>query len=467
MAGTIRIKRSKALNFKKLTFLYLVFIVFFFLSTSGDFVHHFNALAKTQASLNDKLKSNYTAHQALLPDEINLKNKANIALQVIDSLLGNFEAFATKTKLKGEKLKEQKFAKNVLNQSAVYVPLNQSLVNFITCFPQNYQQELVPLLGIDPLTFELDQNVKNKLLFELPNAAVPSVLQQLRTTILTESLKYLKWELPEGGMLKINSSSDSSLLLGYKSVYYVGEKIDFDFFSRDSIPPTVSINNMSMTPNYKGRHFQISWTPTLAGEYELEANIGTEFIRQKLKVIKPELRFLETEQEIAAYLSEPFTLTLDKKGLQHIKNLQFYSENAKIETNGDQLIITPLYEGRFTIEMRSGNLTLDQRSLFALKAKAPLVSLRDIAGAATKLTQAHCLESESKYWQVINFNMILISPDGSRKNFKSNSRYLRTELRSLENQMQAGSTIIFDQIRLLNINGISTAIGAPIFIAKQ
>jgi hypothetical protein len=63
--------------------------------------------------------------------------------------------------------------------------------------------------------------------------------------------------------------------------------------------------------------------------------------------------------------------------------------------------------------------------------------------------------------------MILISPDGSRKNFKSNSRYLRTELRSLENQMQAGSTIIFDQIRLLNINGISTAIGAPIFIAKQ
>lgn len=466
MAGTIRIKKSKALNFKKLTFLYLVFIVFFFLSTSGDFVHHFTNLAKTQASLNQKLKDNFNQHQALLPDEINLKSKANLALQIIDSMLGNFESFATKNKLKGEKLKEQKYAKKVLNQSDVYVPLNQAVTQFINCFPLNYQQTLVPLLGIDPLAFELDQNVKNKLFFELPNAAVPSILEQLQTVILTESLKYLKWELPEGGMLKINSSSDSSLLLGYKSVYYVGEKIDFDFFSRDSIPPTVSINHMSMTPNYKGRHFQISWTPTLAGEYELEANIGTEYIRQKLKVIKPALRFLETEQEIAAYLSEPFTLTLDKKGLQHIKNLQFYSENAKIETKGDQLIITPLYEGRFTIEMRSGNLVLDQRSLFALKPKAPLVSLRDIAGASTKLTQAHCLESESKYWQVINFNMILIAPDGSQQSFKSNSRYLRTELRSLEQQMQAGSTIIFDQIRLLNVNGVSTAFGSPIFIAK-
>jgi hypothetical protein len=466
MAGTIRIKKSKALNFKKLTFLYLVFIVFFFLSTSGDFVHHFIALAKTQASLNQKLKSNFKAHQALLPDEINLKNKATIASQIIDSLLGNFETYAEKNTLKGEKLKEQKFAKNVLSKSEIYGPLNQSLINFIACFPQNYQQELVPLLGIDPMAFELDQNAKNKLFFELPNAAVPSVLEQLQSVILTESLKYLKWELPEGGMLKVNSTSDSSLLLGYKSVYYVGEKIDFDFFSRDSIPPTVSINNMSMTPNYKGRHFQISWTPTLAGEYELEANIGNEFINQKLKVIKPALRFLETEQEIAAYLSEPFTLTLDMQGLQHIKNLQFYSENAKIETKGEQLIITPLYEGRFIIEMRSGNLTLDQRSLFALKPKAPLVSLRDIAGANTKLTQAHCLESESKYWQVINFDMILIAPDGSKQIFKSNSRYLRTELRSLEKQMQAGSTIIFDQIRLLNVNGISTAFGSPIFITK-
>jgi hypothetical protein len=249
-------------------------------------------------------------------------------------------------------------------------------------------------------------------------------------------------------------------------VYYVGEKITFDFFSRDSIAPTVSINNMSMTPNYKGRHFQINWTPTAAGDYNLEANIENEFITQKIKVIKPALRFLETEQEIAAYLSEPFTVTLDKTGFQNLKNLNFYSENATIEMAGDQLIITPLFEGRFTIEMRSGNTILDQRYLFALKPKAPTVSIRDIAGARTNLSQAHCLESESKYWQVINFNMVIIAPDGTKQTFKSNSRYLRTELRSLENQMKSGSTILFDQIRLVNVNGTSTTFGSPIFIAK-
>jgi hypothetical protein len=116
--------------------------------------------------------------------------------------------------------------------------------------------------------------------------------------------------------------------------------------------------------------------------------------------------------------------------------------------------------------MRSGNLLLDQRSLFALKPKAPIVSIRDIAGARSKLAQAHCLESESKYWQVIHFNLTLIEPDGSKKYFKSNSRYLRTELRSLENQMKPGSTLLFNQIQLVNINGTSTAFGSPIFIAK-
>lgn len=467
MAATIRIKKSKALNFKKLTFLYLVFIVFFFLSTAGDFVKHFSALRKTQDSLNHQLFSYFNEQKAQVPDEQAIKEKASVAIGLLDSLLMRYDSFAVKQKIKGEKLKEQKFSKRVLNLSAVYLPINKALASFIACFPPNYQTTLISKVGLVQNTDNIRVDAKNTLFFELPNAAVPSVINQLKTVVLTEALKYLKWELPEGGLIKVNSSSDSSLLLGYKSVYYVGEKITFDFFSRDSIAPTISINNMSMTPNYKGRHFQINWTPTLAGEYELEAQVEDEFIRQKIKVIKPALRFLETEQEIAAYLSEPFTVTLDKTGFEAIKNLQFYSENATIERFGDKLIITPLYEGRFTIEMRSGNLILDQRSLFALKPKAPVVSIRDIAGAKSNLSQAHCLESESKFWQVINFNLTLLSPDGSKQRFKSNSRYLRTELRSIENQMKPGSTIIFDQIRLVNVNGVSTAMGSPIFIAKQ
>ncbi len=466
MAGTIRIKKSKALNFKKLTFLYLVFIVFFFLSTSGEFVHHFSALRQTQTQVNAQLLTHFMEQKAQVPDEVLLKNNAILAFTAIDSLLSRYDSFATISKIKGEKLKEQRFSKRILNQAGVYVPINQALANFVSCFPTNYQATLLPKLGLVQTEKGIQTAIKNALFFELPNAAVPSVLNQLKTVVLSEGLKYLKWELPEGGLIKVNSSRDSSLLLGYKSVYYVGEKITFDFFSRDSIAPTVSINNMSMTPNYRGRHFQINWTPTVAGEYALEANVDNEYIRQTIKVIKPALRFLETEQEIAAYLSEPFTVTLDKTGFEYIKNLNFYSENAKIETAGNQLIITPLNEGRFTIEMRSGNLVLDQRSLFALKPKAPLVSIRDIAGAKSNLAQAHCLESESKYWQVIHFNLTLIEPDGSKKYFKSNSRYLRTELRSLENEMKPGSTLLFNQIKLVNINGTSTAFGSPIFIAK-
>jgi hypothetical protein len=131
MAGTIRIKKSKALNFKKLTFLYLVFIVFFFLSTSGEFLHHFSALQKTQAGFNDKLLVHFNAQKASVPDEVLLKNKAGLAISLLDSLIQSYDTFALVNKVKGEKLKEQKLAKNVLNQNAVYTPLNQSLVDFI------------------------------------------------------------------------------------------------------------------------------------------------------------------------------------------------------------------------------------------------------------------------------------------------------------------------------------------------
>lgn len=466
MASTIRISKSKALNFKKLSFLYLIFIVFFFFSTAGDFIKQFSGLANTQKALNDKLKTQFFEYSPQLPDEILIKDKGMLALSLIDSFQEDYNRYTQKHAIKGEKLKEQQFSKRHLLSQDAAARLHGVLRDYILAFPENKQGNLAADLGFKPEDLGRELSAKNRFLIETPNGAIPSVLHHFETVILMQSLKYFKQEIKDGGMMRVSASKDSTFLQGFKNVYYIGEKISFDFFSRDSIAPEVQINELSLSPDYRARHYHMSWTPVKEGVYFLEAHIGEEFIRHRLNVIKPSLRFLENEQEIAAFLSEPMLLTLDMNGLENIKNLKFTSNGAKIERKGNQLEITPLYEGRFTIEMKSGETVLDAKSVFALNGRPPEVILKDVSGQKSELSKAHCLESLSPYWQVINFNVSIVYPNGSVKELKSHTRFLRNEVRSMESAAPAGSTIVFSQIRLLNSNGKSTAFGAPIFIGK-
>lgn len=467
MARTIRISKSKALNFKKLSFLYLIFIVFFFFSTSADFIKHFSPLAKTQEELNKRLLEQLNEFKVKTQDEIDMRKKALDAIQVITGFEQSLDAFFTKHSIKGERLKEQKFSREFLSKDENAKKLYLSLSHFILAFPNADQADLMADFGIKTDDLTKTDQVNNLFFKETPNGAIANILKHFETVVLTNTLKYLKEEIKDKEILKLTSSKDSSLLQGYKNTYYVGENIGFDFYSRDSVCPIVKINQVSLKPNPKmNKHFFVAWIPSKEGVYHLEAHIGEEFIRHTFTVIKPNLRFLENEQEIAAYIGEPLNLTLDLNGLQNIKDLNFHSNGAKIETNKDQLIITPLVEGRFTIEMRSENTNLDARSLFARKGKSPEVILKDVAGSRTQIKKAHCLESLSPYWQVLDFNITLVEPNGNTRKLKSSTRFLRNELRTLEANAAEGSTLIFDQIRLLNTNGVTTTMGAPIYIGK-
>ncbi|OYU97620.1 MAG: hypothetical protein CFE21_04825 [Bacteroidetes bacterium B1(2017)] len=467
MARTIRISKSKALNFKKLTFLYLIFIVFFFFSTSGDFVRHFIPLSNTQAELNKRYLEKLTGFDSNLQDELTMKKRALATYEIIHGLNLDYAAFVKETGLKGEKLKEKNFAKKHLFPDKESLALHVNLSEFVLGFPAVFRGGLCTDLGLDISTLTTQNPIRNNFFIETPDGAIGSILCHMETVVLSQTLAYLGQQLDEGkNAFKVIASSDSSFLQGFKDVYYVGEDITFDFFSRDSIAPTVRINQVSMTPNYKGLHYKINWTPTKVGQYELEANIGEDYIRRSFKVIKPSLRFLENEQELAAYIGEPLSLTVDLNGLERIRNLSFTSNGADIENKNGELLITPQVEGRFTIEMRSNGEILDNRSMFARKGQAPEVVLKDVAGQKTEFAKAHCLESLSANWQVVNFNMTLIRPDGTISKTKSRTRFLRNELRSIEASAPAGSTLIFDEIRLLNSNGTSTTMGAPIFIGK-
>jgi hypothetical protein len=465
MSRYIKVKKSKNLRSKLISLMYLISFVLYFLSTSGDFVSQFVPLSVTQENLNKKLREQFDNYNATIIDEVNLKTKAINALIVLDDIKLELQEFSDKVILKREFLKDRRFAKKYLRNNENAEKMHKSFKAFINCFPEETRASLILDLGMK-LEMLSQETSNNEFFFETPNGAVKSVLNHCETIILSESLKYFKQDVRDDGMIKVVSSKDSSLLQGFKGTYYVGEDIKFDFFSRDSVAPTISINQVSMTPNYKGSHYIINWTPTKDGSYNLVAFIGDNFIRHTLTVINPKLRFLEKEQEIAAFLSEPFYLTVDMEDFSEIKDLTFTSKGAKIETKKEQLIVTPLYEGRFTIEMRSGNIVLDSRSIFAAIGNPPLVSLKDIAGKKTEMLDAHCLESTNAYWQVVNFTATIVYPTGESKVFKSNTRYIRNELKSIEQSAPSGSTIIFNDIRLLNANGISTTTGLPIFIVK-
>ncbi len=209
----------------------------------------------------------------------------------------------------------------------------------------------------------------------------------------------------------------------------------------------------------------MNWIANKAGDLTLIARIKDQVIKKQIKVIATKPSFLENNQEITCFINEPISLKLEKNSIRN-QLISFSSNAAKIERKNDELLITPTVEGRFVVYLKLGDKVIDQRILFAGKGEAPEVILKDIIGNKTTIKSAHCLESFDKEWQVVNFNFITIDPNGITKKIKSNTRFLRNELRGITNNLPAGSTIIFDQIRLLNMDGIKTTFGAPIFIEK-
>jgi hypothetical protein len=90
----------------------------------------------------------------------------------------------------------------------------------------------------------------------------------------------------------------------------------------------------------------------------------------------------------------------------------------------------------------------------------------DVSGNPVNMQSANKLESENTFWQVIDFDMAVVSPDGRTQRLHSATRFLRNELREAESKAPKGSTLIFDNIRLAGQNGGATTKGSPIIMVK-
>jgi len=134
MGSTIKISKSKNLSFKKLSLLYLVFILFLFFSSPGQYIIHYTTLATTQIELNERLLSKLKSLNSDLPQELELKNTTLECLNELSNLESVYSNYAEKNSVKGDKIKENKFAEKTVRKGPLSATLQGVLNKYLTSF---------------------------------------------------------------------------------------------------------------------------------------------------------------------------------------------------------------------------------------------------------------------------------------------------------------------------------------------
>jgi len=211
--------------------------------------------------------------------------------------------------------------------------------------------------------------------------------------------------------------------------------------------------------------FNVSYNPNKPGDYALEVIVGQKRLLSGFNVLKPEFRFIMDRSNLNAMVGSKCELSLDSQFLPK-SGVSFYSPMATVVRRKNSLQITPNEEGVFEVLMKVNNEVVDKITLFAHAPDAIQVGLMDIGGNLASLEKANRLESTNTFWQVVNFQMTVVDPSGNKQTLKSATRFLRNELRELEAKAPAGSTIIFDNIKLVGQTSGSTQIGQPLIMVK-
>ena len=93
MANTTKIKKSKYLSYQKQGFLYLVFILFLFFSQAGEYVMHYNSLAKTQKALNTYLQGRLSSLKLEEASDDEYRNDVLNRLASIEQIGDRFDLY--------------------------------------------------------------------------------------------------------------------------------------------------------------------------------------------------------------------------------------------------------------------------------------------------------------------------------------------------------------------------------------
>jgi hypothetical protein len=467
MGSTIQITHSKNLSFKKLSFLYLVFILFLFFSSPGQYVIHYTKLASTQTELNERLLTKLKSFKSEIPQELDLKNTTLECLNDLNKLETEYATYAEKNLVKGDKIKENNFAEKTVRRGPLSATVQGILNKYLSSFAKFSKKDLSG--DLVSLTDFSQNNFKTIEFFfkETPNGVVKSIFEHFKTVFLYNSLVELTHQnidLPKFELITIN---DANFIEKFRRSLVLGETLVLSIKpDKTGLIPTVKINGTLVDVKQTSNSiYSINYNPSKPGNYSLEVIVGEKRLLSGFNVLKPEFRFIMERSNLDVIVGSKCILSVDSQYIPS-KGVAFVSSKATVERVKNALYITPSEAGVFEIQMKVDNQVVDKVILYARDPGAIEVGLMDISGQLASLDKANRLESTNTFWQVVNFQMTVVDPLGNKQTMKSATRYLRNELRDLEAKAPAGSTVVFDNIKLVGQQSGSAKIGQPIILVK-
>jgi len=456
------------MSFKKLSFLYLVFILFLFFSSPGQYVGQYVYLAETQNELNTRLLTKLKNFASINPADMNLKNTTLECLNAIEGLNEDYLKYAKDFFIVGDKLRESQFAEKTIRKGPLSARFEKIVIKYNTAYKQSTGKDLDnELIKIKDFNGNLFANTEFYFK-ETPNGVLGSVFEHLKTVFLYNSIANLykeKVELPKFEQLKIE---EASFIQRFKRLMVLGNP--FELTIKPESPkdnPIVNINGKYIDLKKEANgNYSLSYTPSAPGKYAVEVMVGPKHLFTGFEVMKPEFRFIMEESSFEAMVGKKLIVSLDSQYFPS-KNVRFTSDKAEVLRRDNQLFITPLQAGRFHVSMIINNEVADDFVLYAHEPEDIMVGLLDIGGNQTSLDRANRLESLNTFWQVVSFRMTVIDKNGEKDFLRSATRFLRNDLRALEENAAKGSTVIFDEIKLVGKDRNIVKMGRPIIIIKE
>lgn len=468
MGSTVKISRSKNLSFKKLSFLYLVFILFLFFSSPGQYVYQYKGIAATQSELNSRLTAELTGLRLRNAKEYELKKTTLESCLQMDLLLKEYLTYAAEHHITGDKLRENNFVTS-MNRSGKLAPkIDAIILHYTTSYSRATKKDLYTEL-IQPVDFKNKQFLNIEFYFkDTPNGVIPSVFELYKTIFLYQTLLVFKKEVKPEKKVEILTLNGSDFIQRFKKNIILGENLDILIKTDDStVIPKVKINgSLVNTKDDNNGKSHLHYSPKKPGNYSIDVSLGAKRVLTSFTVEAPSFHVMHGELNVKGEVGKPIILPYSDYRIPANNHLTFISNAAEIRKMHNVLNVIPKKEGKFEIQMLEGEKVLDKLSIFATIPSNPVVALMDITGQPVEFENAHRLESVNTYWQVINFDMILVEADGNQNQFHCATRFLRNELRQAEANAPAGSTLIFNNIKLIGRDGKATALASPLVILK-
>lgn len=469
MGSTITISKAKNFSFKKLSFLYLVFILFIFFSSPGMYVMQYSGVAATQSLLNEKMLNDLRGFNSVNPMELALKTTTMKSVSELEAIKMQYLDFANQTGVSGDRLRENNFAEKKIRKGEIGPKVKEILTDYI----QSYST-----VGIKDIKSEFDMPedfsgskfpVIEFYFKETPNGVLPTVFEHLRTVMLYNTLMVLKKKDLEMPKFEILTMDNADFIQKMKKNLILGEKLDVVIRpQKKGILPTVKINGslVESKPINNNGDYRVLYNPKRAGNYSFEVRIGESRLLSSFNVESPAFRFIHETSNLRTEVGSKFTITLDSNFVPKGDRMRFVSNSAQVDRNGLVLKVVPEKEGKFEILMTENGKVIDRAVFFASLPRPPKVSLMDIYGKPVQLSKANKLESDNVFWQVIDFDVAIVSETGKVNKFHSATRFLRNEIREFENNAQKNTTFIFENIRLTSQKGGVTMMASPLIMVK-